>query len=98
MYDMLERDPRRLIRVVNPNAIDKDVVVRLPGTSEGDHVTPTNNDPPPIIPNPHTVEVGTVSAAIIKEPHRCLIRTFNDGAMRVRNFPITIANGVEGAT
>ena len=54
----------------NPNAIDTDYVVRLPGTSEGDHVTLRNNRIL-IIVNPHTVEVGTVFAAFIKEPDRC---------------------------
>ena len=97
-YDLPGRDPR-LIRLVNPNAIDTDFVVRLPGTSEGDHVTLPNNRIV-IIPNPHTVEVGSVSAGFIKEPDRCRIirRTFNDGAMSVRNFPILIEKILAGAT
>ena len=97
MYDLLDH-ALRLVRLGNLNAIDTDVVVRLPGTSEGDQVTLPNNRRV-IIPNPLTVEVGTVSADFILEPDRrsIIIHTFNDGAMIVRNFLILIEKIVVGA-
>ena len=60
---------RHVIRMGNPNAIDTDYVVWLPGTSEGDLVTRPKGESAPAnrISNPPTVEVGTVGAAILPE-------------------------------
>ena len=82
---------RHVIRMGNPNAFDADYVVRLAGTSEGDLVTRPKvvSVPGTPISNPPTVEVGTVGAALVKEPDRP-VYTFNDLAMPTRNFRIPI--------
>ena len=63
--------------------------MRLPGTSEGDHVTPRNCEPARCIWNPNIVEVGTVSAAHVKDRARAVF-TYSDFAMHARNFSIMI--------